>query len=285
MTSTTNLTTQSTLEVQENTTTPFKKLPFKDKLKHIRNVITVEPLLCCYIMPTLLGLLAVQNMSLELACRVNLANLVKEGVNNDSSVDELINRVKFDEDLCTNLLKNENSDNSTAAAEIIVQKLVASMISWKTPLQSAIPAVLVLFIGNYSDRHKLRKPFLMVPLIGEILSSIGFILCAVNRRSWPMEAVGVSEALFPSISGGSTTMMMAIYAYVADVSTIEMRTLRIGIVHITATVLSPIGLSLSGILYETIGELFITRLMTVEMFIFLIVWCLLVLDSPCLRIE
>lgn len=255
MTSTTNLTTDSTLELQENSTQSktFKKLPFKDKLKHIRHVITVEPLLCCYLMPTLLAYLAVQNMSLELACRVNLKNLLDENANNNFT-DELLNKIKYDDELCTNLLANENTDNSTAAAEIYIQKLVASMISWKTPLQSAIPAILVLFVGNYSDRHKLRKPFLIMPLIGETLSAVGFILCAINRHSWPMEAVGISEALFPSLSGGSTTLMMAMYAYVADVSTLEMRTLRIGIVHITATVLSPIGLSLSGVLYKTIGK-------------------------------
>lgn len=254
--STANLTSGSTLELQENgkaseSTTKFKDLSLKYKIKYIKNVITVEPLLCCYILPTLLGLLAIQNMSLELACRVNLKNIITE--NDGNTTDELLEKIDFDDELCTKLLNNEPT-NSSAAAEVYIQKLVASMITWKTPLQSAVPAVLVLFIGNYSDRHKLRKPFLIMPLIGEIMSAIGFMFCAANRYRWPMEAVGVSEALFPSLSGGSTTMMMAMYAYVADVSSLEMRTLRIGIVHITATVLAPIGLSLSGILYKEIGK-------------------------------
>lgn len=33
-----------------------------------------------------------------------------------------------------------------------VQQLVASMIAWKTVLQSALPCMLILFWGSWSDR-------------------------------------------------------------------------------------------------------------------------------------
>lgn len=241
MTSTVNLTAESTLDLQQNDSTkehktPFKKLAFKEKLKYIRSVITVEPLLCLYILPSIIGSIAVQNLNLELACRVNL---------------------NYSDETCNKVLARDRSDNSTLQAEIEVQKLVVNMIAWKTPLSSAVPAILVLFIGSYSDRHKIRKPFMIAPLIGETIGAIGFFLCAFNRYSWPMEAVGLSEALFPALTGGFTTMLMAVYSYVADISSIEMRTLRIGVVHITVQILFPIGSSLSGVLLQAIGKLIV----------------------------
>lgn len=245
MSSTADLTaTESKMDIAEaskdtkDKTNTFWRKPLREKIQYIRHVITVEPLLCCYIMPSILASLAVQNMSLELACRVN------SGHTNET---------------CSYMLTNYNGDNNETKANISKaendsQLVVAGMLSWKTAIQSAIPAILVLFIGSYSDRHRQRKPFLILPLCGEFIATIGLILCAAYRETWPAEAVAVSETLFPAVMGGSTVMLMSIYSYVADVSTIEMRTMRIGIVHITATVLFPIGSSLSGILYETIGK-------------------------------
>lgn len=51
---------------------PWKKMNFSEKCKHIRQNITVEPMLACYIMPSVLAGLATQNLNLEKACRVNL---------------------------------------------------------------------------------------------------------------------------------------------------------------------------------------------------------------------
>lgn len=118
MSSTANLTTDA-LEVEENTP-PFKQLSCYEKLKHIRNAITVEPLLCCYIMPTLIGALAVQNLSLETACRVNLPRMLQDDPSiNDTVSSELREAVKT-EDLCTKMLINANLNNATAEAEILV---------------------------------------------------------------------------------------------------------------------------------------------------------------------
>lgn len=48
-------------------------LSWSEKCKYIRNNITVEPILACYIIPSVLASLATQNLNLEKACRVNLA--------------------------------------------------------------------------------------------------------------------------------------------------------------------------------------------------------------------
>lgn len=51
---------------------PKKKKSFREKLRYIATNITVEPMLICYIMPSVLSSLATQNLALDKACRVNL---------------------------------------------------------------------------------------------------------------------------------------------------------------------------------------------------------------------
>lgn len=69
-----------------------------------------------------------------------------------------------------------------------------------------------------------------------------------------METVGIAEAMFAAVTGGTATMVMAIYSYIADVTSVENRTTRIGVVHISASILVVVGFSLSGILFKTIGK-------------------------------
>lgn len=50
--------------------------------------------------------------------------------------------------------------------------------------------------------------------------------------------------------GGWFTMLMGIFSYVADVTTEEDRTLRIGIVNLCFSLGIPIGMAFSGILLK-----------------------------------
>lgn len=51
----------------------WKHMTWKERISYLWNNITVEPMLACYIMPSVLASLATQNLNLEKACRVNLA--------------------------------------------------------------------------------------------------------------------------------------------------------------------------------------------------------------------
>lgn len=234
MASTANLTTaESTIELQENGNQPektvqnFKDLSLLKKLLFVKNILTVEPFLCCYIVPSLISVLAVANLTHQMACRVNL---------------------QFNVTICSDLLSPNNTEY-----EKQVEVTALSMLPWKTPLSSSIPAIMVLFLGSYSDRHRKRKPFLLMPLLGELLSTTGFIFCALNLSTWPMEISGIAESLFPALTGGITVMMMSVYSYIADVTTPENRTFRFGLVHILAAAIAAIGYAISGILYQSIG--------------------------------
>lgn len=109
--------------------------------------------------------------------------------------------------------------------------------------------MLILFWGAWSDRHGRRKPCILIPIIGEFTTAVGLILCTYFE--WlPMEAAAVTEALFPALTGGWFTMFMGVFSYIADVTTTEERTLRIGIVNLCFSLGVPIGMAFSGVLLK-----------------------------------
>ncbi|XP_046689252.1 proton-coupled folate transporter-like [Homalodisca vitripennis] len=215
---------------KKNEEPKWSDLGVKDKAKYLFQNITVEPMLACYIIPSVLASLATQNLNLEKACRVNL---------------------KYPDEVC-DALEARQTANYTQQ-EVQVQQLVAGMAIWKTLLQSSIPAFLIMFLGSWSDRKGRRKPCMLMPIVGEFLTSIGLLICTYFFYQLPMEVAGVSEALFPAITGGWMTMFMAIFSYVGDITTVETRTLRIGVVNVFCSLGIPIGTALSGVLYKEIG--------------------------------
>lgn len=208
----------------------WSEMGVRDKAKYLFQNITVEPMLACYIIPSVLASLATQNLNLEKACRVNL---------------------RYSDEVCTALEARQTANYTFE--EMQVQQLVAGMSIWKTLLQSSVPAVLIMFLGSWSDRRRRRKPCMLMPIVGEFLTSIGLILCTYFFYELPMEVFGVTEALFPAITGGWMTMFMAIFSYVGDITTTETRTLRIGVVNVFCSVGIPVGTALSGVLYKEIG--------------------------------
>lgn len=201
-----------------------------DKIRHMFSLITVEPILACYVMPSVLAALATQNLYLEKACRVNL---------------------KFDDHICDELTRRETANYTYYEEE--VQRLVASVAGWKTVLQSFLPCGILIFLGAYSDRVGQRKFCMLLPIIGEFLTSIGLMVNTFFFYELPVEVAAVTEAIFPALTGGWFTMFMGVFSYIADVTTEEQRTLRIGVVNLFYSVGVPVGAALSGILVRKIG--------------------------------
>lgn len=53
----------------------------------------------------------------------------------------------------------------------------------------------------------LFRPCMLVPIIGELLAQISLIL-SVYFKSWPMEVAGISEVIFPGLSGSWFLMFL-----------------------------------------------------------------------------
>lgn len=209
----------------------------KEKLKYLKDVITVEPLVTSYLVAAVICLPALLTLELEKTCRSNL------GLN---------------ETVCKAIRESDHDNYTEINKKITI--LLNGVHSWQAICQNFAPLLLVLFIGSYSDRRQIRKPFMILPLLGELLAIVGCILSVIFMKEWPVEIHGFLQVVVPSFFGGSTMLIMAVFSYIADSSTLEMRTIRVAIVQTILNVAIPIGQFLSGILFiylDYIGVLFI----------------------------
>lgn len=167
--------------------------------KSILSNITVEPMLFPYLIASILVLLANQNLNIQKACRVNL---------NLSTV------------VCNELENKENNSTALTVSEIMVQKLVADMLIWQTIIQSSIPALFVMFLGSWSDRNRLRRPCMLLPIYGELIRNAGLLVCVYYFDQLPMEVTGLWQVLPIAVTGYWTVMFMAVFSYIGDISTV-----------------------------------------------------------------
>lgn len=199
-------------------------------IKHVLRETTVEPCLFVYMLCTAISSLAVQNMHLEKACKVNF---------------------DFGEDVCDRI-----RDRNTTGLEnelIQIHSMVAKVVAWKFPLQTAIPAVMVIFVGAWSDKYKKRKICILFPFVGEIFANIGLLFATYYFKKIPLASTALIEALPAALSGSYIIIFMGMFSFMADRTTVENRTFRLGLVTICVTLGTPTGTALSGILLRTLG--------------------------------
>ncbi|XP_049876745.1 proton-coupled folate transporter-like [Pectinophora gossypiella] len=196
----------------------------------VRSKITVEPFVICYILPSVLAGLAVQNLCFEKSCLVNL---------------------HYDDRICRHIMQGRTANYTTE--EKNVQTLVTAMTAWSFPLQTALPGILALFVGAWSDRTGNRKTFMVLPILGKLISVIGIILSTIFFMQVGMNETALLEGLPPALAGGRVAMTMAVYSYITDITSDTERTFRLGIITAILTLSRPIGLALSGITTKRFG--------------------------------
>lgn len=171
---------------------------FMSKVFIIFKHSTVEPLIGIYILSNMIALLTTLNLNMQKACRVNL------GLNSS---------------ICS-ALESGNTLNYTKE-EYQVQGLATDLNFWKTIVLGIIPSVLIIFVGSWSDRNHRRKPCMLVPIIGEFLTSVGLLFCSYYFNELPMGVAGLVESIPPAMTGGWTTMFMSVFSYIGDVTTVS----------------------------------------------------------------
>uniref|UniRef100_A0AAR5Q7W0 Major facilitator superfamily (MFS) profile domain-containing protein n=2 Tax=Dendroctonus ponderosae TaxID=77166 RepID=A0AAR5Q7W0_DENPD len=210
-----------------------RKRTFMSSAKYMISHMTIEPVLVFYILPSMMITIAVQNLNLEKACRVNL------GISAEHC-DAIANR-------------SELAYPDYQRDEEQVQTLATYMTILKNIIESVIPGIILLFLGAWSDKFQKRKPCMLVPVLGDVLSVTGLLFCTYFYYEWPMEVNSLCESFFPAITGSWFAMFTGVYSYISDLSTEEERTMRIGAVNMLANVSMCIGTALSGIFYRVVG--------------------------------
>ncbi|XP_061728977.1 proton-coupled folate transporter-like [Cydia pomonella] len=221
---------EAPLKANYNASQKTERKTLKEKIKYVKDNITVEPVVACFVIPGVLARLATQNLNLDKACRVNLG---------------------YGDAVCDSLLARES--NKYLKEELAVQELVASMEVWKNLIVTAIPSFLILFLGAWSDRTRKRKICILLPVVGDLLMCLSNILSVYFFYEIPVQLTMFLEAIFPAITGGWITSYMGIFSYISDISSVETRTFRIGVTNLCTTAGGPIASALSGILLHNIG--------------------------------
>lgn len=177
----------------------WRKMSFKSKVAHMARNVTVEPILGVFQLSMIMSSLTTQNLNMQKACRVNL---------------------NLGQTVCF-ALENKNA-TSYRNEEMEVQQLVTKMMLWQSPIQNIVPCILVMFVGSWSDRNQKRKPFMMLPIIGELVRNVGLVICVYFFYELSMEVAGVIESIPSAVTGGLPVLMLAMFAYVGDISTVSL---------------------------------------------------------------
>ncbi|PZC83886.1 hypothetical protein B5X24_HaOG206635 [Helicoverpa armigera] len=207
-----------------------QNMTFFEKMKFIKSNITVEPVLALFVMPSVLAMLATQNLNLEKACMVNLG---------------------FGDGACTALRLRKRANYTFEEEE--VQKLIASVQAWKSVVHTAVPTLLMLFIGAWSDKTGKRKICMLMPIFGEFMTCVLNMINTYFFYEVPVEWTVFMEVIFPSLTGGWYTMFLGTFSYLGDITSKDTRTFRMGLLNLCMTVGFPIGMGLSGILLRYLG--------------------------------
>lgn len=169
--------------------------PTESRLKRTLKLITIEPLVICWLLPFLLTYAAVENLNIEKACRGFAENFDKDicklFVRKDAfeiQCDEfnnitMIETVKRDDirmqypEVYESIKDNfESAMNFLCQTEEVVQQKLSAINAIRNPIAAIGPLIIILFAGPWSDKKNLRVPCMIVPFLGE---AIGFF-CKTN---------------------------------------------------------------------------------------------------------
>ena len=204
------------------------------KIVEIGEVMTVEPLVACYVIPMALCSTVYKTLETEKACAV-------DNMYNETVCDAIVNGL----------------EHGYVEETHVIQKTVTDMYTWQFPVQQIIPVVLILFMGSYSDKHKIRKPFLILPFVGYFISLVATLISLCFVSMWPVAVQGLFQNLIPAWFGGQIMLVMGASAYVSDVSDAKARTFRFAVIQVVKMSCSIVLTAVGGILSHILGYYYV----------------------------
>lgn len=234
-----------------------------EKIQAMLSEITVEPILFLTVTSDLIYKLIIQNLYMEKACRVSLSM-------NSTTCDAMSRR---------------NQSGYSVSEEIEVQKLSSGMMAIANALHGFFPVILALFIGSWSDRHSKRKPIILAPAIGLLLTLICLILNTIYFYELPIIFTVLSDAFFIPLLGGFPCLFLGVYSFIGAISSDENKTVRLGTISTTHSVSMVLGIGASGFLYNYLGFIATFALCSILVSLGIISGYFLVHDLPLKKSE
>ncbi|XP_071543459.1 probable peptidoglycan muropeptide transporter SLC46 isoform X1 [Panulirus ornatus] len=193
-------------------------------IKEVMKNVTLEPMLFMKMLAQGNFVVVADTIEIDRVCRVNL---------------------NFTEEECAAM----DSGNYTKV-QVAVQRYQNNFNYNQSLMDSLIPLLIILFMGSLSDRYG-RKPPMLAVLAG-FMAFAGVYLLMAYRPSWPVEVL-YAATLAVDVTGTWVVFNMAVYSYVADITSPETRTKRLGILDACWYIGDPLGRLLGGWLYRAAG--------------------------------
>ncbi|CAG9794753.1 unnamed protein product [Diatraea saccharalis] len=183
--------------------------------------ITVEPTMFLYMMAFMITNVIEQTFYVFRACTVDHG---------------------YSEEICYEINKHQEINNE-------VQVTTSTFHQWNGIASHIVPLLLAFFLGSYSDKRG-RKFILLAGLVGKLYFSAMITLNTI--KAWPLNYV-IYTATFPSaLTGADLAIFAACFAYIADVSSLKNRTLRVGILDVVYLSSLPTGVAVGNVLYNKV---------------------------------
>jgi MFS transporter, PCFT/HCP family, solute carrier family 46, member 3 len=165
-----------------------EEIPQESGIRKYLKLITVEPVVICWLLPFLLTYSATENILIEKGCRGFAENFDKDickifvrkdnfeiecdESNNVTSIGT-INRDAISQQYPEVYKSIENNFdaamNFLCQVEEQVQTKLSGINAIRNPIAAIGPLVIILFAGPWSDKKNLRVPCMIVPFLGEAI--------------------------------------------------------------------------------------------------------------------
>ncbi|XP_034240532.1 proton-coupled folate transporter-like isoform X1 [Thrips palmi] len=186
--------------------------------------VTVEPVLFSYMFAFMLTSVVEQDFYVDRACRAHL---------------------NLSDYVCSHIRDKGNEDDLSR-----VQIEVASFYQYNGIASNAVPFILALFLGSWSDRRG-RKLLLLLGLAGQIYY-FAMLTLVSTQVTWRLETV-LALASFPAaLTGSNLAIFASTFSYMADISSTADRTLRIAILDGSYLASMPTGIALGSYLFRSV---------------------------------
>lgn len=197
-----------------------KTMPkISEKIQLIINTTTIEPVMFLHAASMSMIFLIAQSLKVYKVCRGTFGHPIE---------------------VCLNLRENRTLEEES-------QRVASDLGMYWAIIQTVPSTILTIFLGTWSDTYGRKIPML-IPLAGAALSGVVLII-ASQFEELPAEFLLLSPAL-AGLSGGMTTLIVAVFSYISDVSNEKSRTVRMGFVTGLWFLGSPVGSALAGVLIK-----------------------------------
>ena len=200
------------------------------KLFRLVSWITVEPVELFYCLMVTTSNIVRDNLFIEKVCRLDF---------------------NYSTEVCYNYTQYGNVDDDV---EQNVQDRVTELELWDGIIVSIPAAFFCLFVGNWSDYHG-RKPLLIIPFLGNIFCFLAYILNYYFFYELNTDYLLLSSIY--GITGAYQCLNMGLYGYVADVTDLKDRTMRLSVLNGVYSLAYVLGTKLGSVLYSEIGNYYI----------------------------